>query len=429
MKLAKILVRQKNNTGLWNAVAGIINAAEAVVLIMVVTRIIGVAEAGVLSIAFAVGNLLRIVGMFGMRTFQVTDVDQKYSFRVYFESRIVSVIIMIMAGVCYLFVNYFNGQYTIEKTLVMIFICVIYAAEAIEDVFWGLYQTKQAIDVGGRMFCYRWTLILCSVICALFLSKNLVISVGIGCIVGVLVPIITIRSTFEKMCSRNEGVSIESIKRILFDKENGFQCLELMKVVFPIFLQGFLSFYILNACKYAIDICYNDEIQAYYGFVSMPVFVIGLISSFFYQPELVKMADDWKMGRTIELRKRVVKQELFVFIASALCLLGAWILGIPVLSLLYGVDLSPYKTILMILLIGGGVYAYNSLMLAVLTLMRKQNFIMWLYITAAVITVGSMVVIVRNYGIQGGAVFFVIVMLLIALAFGVKYQLEFKKMN
>ena len=72
--------KSKNNNGyFWNAFAGVVNAGEAVILSMAVTRAEGLAQAGVLSITFAVGNLMMTVGKFGVRNYQVTDVQGKYS--------------------------------------------------------------------------------------------------------------------------------------------------------------------------------------------------------------------------------------------------------------------------------------------------------------------------------------------------------------
>ena len=70
---------QKKRDYIWNTVAGLINAAEAVIMSMFVTRIIGLADAGRLTIAFAIGNLMMTVGKFGVRNYQVTDIENKFS--------------------------------------------------------------------------------------------------------------------------------------------------------------------------------------------------------------------------------------------------------------------------------------------------------------------------------------------------------------
>ena len=56
-------------------------------------------------------------------------------------------------------------------------------------------------------------------------------------------------------------------------------------------------------------------------------------------------------------------------------LAGGFVLGIPVLSVVYGVDLAGYKTELMVLLLGGGFLAYTSFYQMILTVIRRQNWL------------------------------------------------------
>lgn len=58
-------------------------------------------------------------------------------------------------------------------------------------------------------------------------------------------------------------------------------------------VQIFLSFYIGNAPKYAIDSILNDGLQACCGFIAMPVFVIGLLNNFIFNPMISRMSFMW----------------------------------------------------------------------------------------------------------------------------------------
>ena len=64
----------------WNTLAGLLNAGQSVVILMVISRINGLEDAGIFSIANAIASLMLTVGNFGMRNYQVTDINEKYSF-------------------------------------------------------------------------------------------------------------------------------------------------------------------------------------------------------------------------------------------------------------------------------------------------------------------------------------------------------------
>ena len=98
----KYTAGQKKQDYIWNTAAGLINAAEAVIMSVFVTRMTGLSDAGILSIAFTIGNQLMSIGKFGMRSYQVTDVGERFAFADYLKSRIVTTFLMIVSVIVYL---------------------------------------------------------------------------------------------------------------------------------------------------------------------------------------------------------------------------------------------------------------------------------------------------------------------------------------
>ena len=71
-----------------------------------------------------------------------------------------------------------------------------------------------------------------------------------------------------------------------------------------------------------------------------------------------------------------------IILCTMACVIGGWILGIPVLSLIYGMDLSAYKMELCVILMGGGMNAVAVLSYNILSAIRHQNYILWAYTLA-----------------------------------------------
>ena len=57
----------------WNTGAAMLNAFQTVFILMLISRIDPVIDAGVFTIAFAIGNLMMTIGKYGIRQFQVSD--------------------------------------------------------------------------------------------------------------------------------------------------------------------------------------------------------------------------------------------------------------------------------------------------------------------------------------------------------------------
>ena len=66
----------KRSAYVWNAINAMFSAFQCPVVLMFITRISGMHDAGVFSIAFAVSNLLLYIGLYGLRRFQASDIDE-----------------------------------------------------------------------------------------------------------------------------------------------------------------------------------------------------------------------------------------------------------------------------------------------------------------------------------------------------------------
>ena len=86
----------KKDSYIWNTIGGLINAFQSVIILMVLTRSLDMEYAGIFTIAWAIANLVITIGKYGVRNYQVTDVNEKYSFNDYFSNRVIVSILMII---------------------------------------------------------------------------------------------------------------------------------------------------------------------------------------------------------------------------------------------------------------------------------------------------------------------------------------------
>lgn len=391
---------------IWNAIAGLINASEAVVILMVITRTNGLMDAGIVTIGFSIANLFVTVGKFGIRNLQVTDTEEKYEFSTYFRMRIVTTFLMVISICVYLiYCKIFNG-YSGRKIYVVFLICSIYVFESVEDVFWGRYQQEGRLDIGAKIFSCRWVLTILSFILSALLTKDLLLTASAGCVVCMVSGIVLINKTKQPFIQENGDQSIRAVKELFIQS-------------FPLFTASFLSFYIINAPKYAIDKYLSEEVQACYGFVAMPVFVIGLLNGFIYQPTLVKMSIERQTGQWKIFVRRIKRQILIIIGITVVCIGGAYFCGIPVLSWIYGTDLKQYKAELLILLLGGGMQAFVGYMTVIITILRKQIYLSFGYFLDSILALVITGSCVKRGGALGGAISYFVLISILACIFGI----------
>ena len=154
--IKKILFDSKDkmkSAYLWNTCAAMLNAFQTVFILMLISRIDPVIDAGVFTIAFAIGNLMMAIGKYGIRQFQVSDVEEKYSFKEYTVARIITSIIMIVASFVYVGVNLASGLYNSSKSIVIILICLAKVIDAVEDVIHGCGRKDPVYQNVYLYFC------------------------------------------------------------------------------------------------------------------------------------------------------------------------------------------------------------------------------------------------------------------------------------
>ena len=118
--------------------------------LLVVTRICGATLAGFFSLSYATAQLLLQVGRYGVRTYQATDLNQKYSFSEYKLSRVITCGLMMLFGIIYSSFN-FSGEYIV----ISIFIIMMKMIDAVEDVFHGNLQQNYHVEQMGKALTIR----------------------------------------------------------------------------------------------------------------------------------------------------------------------------------------------------------------------------------------------------------------------------------
>lgn len=394
----------------WNIVSGGLISAISMILLWVVTRTNGVNDAGVFSLGFSTAQMLVTIGNYGMRNYQATDIKGKYDKHTYLVSRWCTCILMMAIAVGFVAIK----RYYLEKALVVVLLCLLKATDAIDDVYGGEYQRRGRLDIAGKMMSFRifGYLIVFSVV--IFITRDLVIA----CVAAILSSSISL------------FVFVKSIKGILKCESYGIDdsgVLKLLLECLPLCVSSFLLIYFGNAPKYAIDSYMGDEMQAYYTYLFMPCFVINLFVSFAIQPLLTKLSLCWIQKKKREFLKLVLIVFACTLGIALVVIFGGEIIGIKLLSIVFGVGLSEYKQVLMVLLIGGAFYAFCVIGQIVLTIMRKQTLLMICFGIASMIAYCASGPLVSHYGLFGASYSYLLSTISLFLILVVSISFSFKR--
>lgn len=405
---------------IWNIVGSMANAVFSVVVLMIVTRSVSENQADIFSIAWSISQLMLIIGTFQIRTYQATDIAGKYTFNQYLYFRIVTIIAMLLTSLIYVCIK----DYDIYKATIIFLMCMIRAVEALSDIYEGWFQQKERLDLAGKVVTYRVLISLFAFAGALALFKTLLPA----CIILLFSYMISF-GFFNVRYSKD----VKGIKNSFRFIKNNRWMLDIFKEGLPIFVNAFLMMSIMNAPKMSIDMAIEggamgDGAQAAFSILFMPASFINL-AYIVFRPMITKMAIAWNVGRKKELINILVKIEICLFGVGVALFIGGSLLGIPLLSWFYGMDLTVYKEQLLVIIVGGCFYTFASVFDNALVAMRKHHVLVFSYIATWLYIKVIADKMVYTKGIKGAAIAYTSAMLVFLVFTMILFVLFFIKVK
>lgn len=377
---------------IWNIIGTTFNSFNSLFFMIIVTRVNGTTDAGIFTLAFTTACILYMIGVYAGRIFQVTE-NEKINDKEYIINRTGTVILMIIISGIFVVIK----GYEPYKMVVFILICLYKAIEAFSDVLYGILQKNDLLYQVGKSFFLKALIALVAFLVVDLITKNLIISSLMIVIANILVVLVYDIPNILKIVDIKQKIKISNVLRIY-------------KTGFFIFAISFLGLYIMNAPKYAIDDFLTENIQAIYGIIIMPATVVGLLGQFIIHPYLNTIVKLYKENQLEEIKKIVLKIVLAIFVLGMICALGAYILGIPVLELIYGINLKDYKINLVVIILASTLSVIGTIYSSILTTIRRTFIQFVIYCVLTVIAVISSYILTYYFKINGATGAYFIIM-------------------
>ena len=394
--MPKIMASQKKSF-IWNLIGSGINAATTLFLTVFTTRLSGKEDAGIIGVALGLSFIVGTIGFFEVRPYQSSDVSRSFSFSDYLAHRWITCAFMIAVTAVYLF--WLNGLHTDapEKMLSVFFVCMYRMSEGYADVYQGLFQQEERMDLSGKSLAIHTVVSNVLFFLVLVLSGNLVIAT-LALFLGSVSCIFAVDRRWVRLFGVEQKPSFDRVRLY-----------SLFAVCLPLFLSAFMSVFEINITKLQIERYITDQ-QAYWNALSLPAALINLFSIFVFRPMLTDLSYHWIRGEYSAFQRKILGLSGVIAAISAATLLGGFFLGLPLLEILYGIDLSGFRTALMLVLAGGSCNAFSNCYYYCLALMRKQRYVLIGESVAFLFAVIASPVFVRQGGLQGAALVYMITM-------------------
>ncbi len=380
----------RRSSFIWNAIAAGFNACQSAIVLIFVTRRLGLEMAGIVTIGYALANLFQTIGRYGLRNYQVTDINERFGFSDYFYTRIITSSVTLLAAIVYLCFCRFFGGYSTGKALIILEIVLLRMVDSFAEIYISRYQQKGRLDIGSKIHATELATSTVLICLAVLLGANLYIAFLIGILVAAGLNFILIH------------MSIYVVDGSI-GKFQSSQVKDLLKTGLSLCIGLTLYMYIGNAPKYLLDFYMDEASQAIFGYVMMPMFVITLLNNFILQPIVKDLGDVWGEKDYPKFGRMILRHLLIIFGLCILVLIAGILIGLPLLSLFYGVSLTGYQMEFSILMFGGAFYTIAYYLTVILTTIRKQNMIIVGYVAAVIVYLALGKTMIQSLGMLGAS--------------------------
>ena len=394
-------MENKKRDFIWNLIGTSINSFNSLFFMIVINHINLKSEAGVFTYAYSLICLFFILATFYNRVYQISKSD-KFSSKDFILYRVLSSILTVI--IVFLF-SIING-YNLFKLSVIMLICLFRMIEAISDAVYGVLQYKGYLYKSGISLSLKGIIGLIGFTLVDYFTKSITLA---------LVSLIILNLAFFYF------YDYKNVKEYLSGKASFNNILLILKETLPIFIYSFLAMYVANICKYMLDYFDTEEAQNIFGIIFMPSTVIGLCSAYIVVPIITSLNDLLKSKKYKEFNKLVSKMMIILVGVGVVAIIAAYVLGIPVLNVLYGMDLSNYKNLLLLVLVGATFYTLANVYSQVLVLLNVHKMQTLIYVVMSIVSTIICYFLISNYKLSGSVYSYVIFMFILLILYLILY--------
>ncbi len=373
---------------IWNAAGNIIYLGTQWLITVLVANIGGLEDAGILSVAMSVSSSFQTVALFGMRNFQVSDVENKYSEACYMFTRFLTCVASPMLCLSFALIMGYRG---VKLGGIMLFM-LFRIAESYSDALHGIAQKNDRLDIAGKSFAIKGAGLLVFFLGGYMLTSHL--NVGLAAM-----AIFSAASTLI--------YDLNAVRRVTNFKlyDTPVYSLKLIIECMPLFAYMFLSVALTVVPKLFLENMLGDVVLGAYSSIFAPVLLLQTACGYVYSPFVSSFARLKRENDNVGFLKLLSKISIIIVAALGAVFVAAQFLGEWAMLLLYheNEEIADYIGLLNPILICNIVLSLMGFLTMVVVVLRKMKYILISYGVGFLICIAASYPAIKLFDAAGAA--------------------------
>lgn len=384
-------------------------ACQWLITVLVVRLSSDFTNSGLLTLAMSVTNVFYAIASYSLRTYQVSDVNNKYRDSIYVQVRIVTcAIAFLLCGI------YCAALYQDERFFGIVLYMVFRVIEAFIDILQGFAQRAMRMDLAGKAMAIRGigNVVVFAVVILLTDSFNLAI-IGI-ILVSILVMFFYDLGYSRYIADLRGKLDWPVIKKILIE------CL-------PMGVASALNTSIISIPRTLLDMVEGKEILGIYGALAVPTVIVQVAATYVFNPMLPVYATYYTEKKEKDFFKLFKKTMIAIVVLSIVALGAAALLEDILLPILLGEEIVPYIYMFIPMLVCTILNAIVWFQTSILVVIRDFKSYLWGTVAAVILTILIGYPFIEKFSMNGVNYTLFVVMMMQIIVFGIVLCIRFRK--
>lgn len=345
---------------------------------------VAVQNAGLLQLAISVTNIFNAIALYSLRTYQISDIKNKYSNGDYIGIRFITAAVAVVLCIVYTVAL----RYSFKTIFCITFYMIYKLSEIFSDVLHGIDQKNNRMDYVGISYVLRGIVGIVAFAVPLIITGSVLVAT-----VVMAVASLSVVCVYDCKCTAQFG----SIKPI-FNKQ---VIISLLITCLPAVVSTAAFTAIVSIPRQMLEGIYGGEMLGYYGTIATPLIIVQVMATSIFYPMFTELTRFYEDGKIKAFTKQMAKNLIVLVGIAAFVCLCVFLFGKLAVSLVFGQDFEPY-TYLMYGIIGcTTMYVVSWLCTNVLIIIRKLNVCMIASLMALVVSCVIAIPLIKRFGMNG----------------------------
>ncbi len=370
---------------IWNTIGSFTYLICQWLLTLILVRVSGdMDSAGNLALAISITNVFYNLAHFNVRTYLVSDLQERYSLGEYSALRIVTSAFALIS--CIVYSCFFD--YSPEQFWCIVLYMIFKLGEVWVDLLHGVEQRASRMDIGGISLFARGIISIVSFGGVLFLTDDFNLS-----IIAMTLCTWLFIFVYDNPSAWKFGRFVPKFRP---------DTLKSMVLVFlPLTIGSFASNIGLTIPKQILEFQMGSEALGIYSTVATPTVIVQVAASYVFNPVLTRFAEAYNKTDKKDFKQLFLKISGVLVALSILCIIGAAVLGEWGLGFLYGDRIKSYTYLFLPAIYFTCMNSFVWFTWYLLIVMRKLNSLLVVNVIGLILGLPIMKVLIEAFGMNG----------------------------